>query len=83
MQMPTSLAEVVKLAAAKAKANGGKLVQDTLEEEAPGTDWKASDVFACKAKIGICNIIHVLYGNFGDDMFFRKTVVEMSERTWS
>lgn len=36
MQMPTSMAEVVKMAAAKAKANGGKLVQDTLEDDGPG-----------------------------------------------
>lgn len=36
MQVPTSMAEVVKMAAAKAKANGGKLVQDTLEDDGPG-----------------------------------------------
>lgn len=36
MQIPTSLADVVKMAAAKAKANGGKLVQDqdVVEEDA-------------------------------------------------
>ena len=31
MQIPTSLAEVVKLAAAKAKANGGRLAQERGE----------------------------------------------------
>lgn len=36
MQMPTNMADVVKMAAAKAKANGGKLVQDTLEDDGPG-----------------------------------------------